>query len=127
MPRWAMISAAVLAACVLVAGSAEAQKRSLGSGGEAEGLRRLEARVIAVRQLAEQGNADAQVSLGVIYIEGRGAPKAYVEAYKWFNLAAAADDAMAGRNRDRVMHRMTPAQIEEGQRHSAEWRPTNGP
>ena len=35
------------------------------------------------RPLAEQGNAAAQYSLGVIYDEGYGAPENDVEAVKW--------------------------------------------
>jgi TPR repeat protein len=67
-------------------------------------------------------------------------PQDYVEAYKWYNIAAAAGDvdaqmfrataqqvrATAQQGRDRLMQSMTPAQIAEGQRRSAEWRPTNG-
>jgi TPR repeat protein len=69
----------------------------------------------------------AQTVLGVTYAIGRGVPRDFVEAYKWFNIAAAAGNVDARQHRDRIMQRMTPAQIEEGQRRSAEWRPTNGP
>jgi TPR repeat protein len=79
------------------------------------------------RLAAEQGHVGAQFGLGTMYFIGRGASQDYVEAYKWLNLAAAADNANAREYRDRIMQRMTPAQIEEGQRRSAEWQPTNGP
>jgi TPR repeat protein len=79
------------------------------------------------RLAAEQGYASAQFSLGLMYERGRGVIQDYVEAYKWYNLATAADNPFAPGSRDRVMQRMTPAQIAEGQRRSAEWRPTNGP
>ncbi len=36
------------------------------------------------RPLAEQGNADAQFFLGVMYYKGRGVPQDYVEAIIWF-------------------------------------------
>jgi TPR repeat protein len=47
------------------------------------------------RPLAEQGNADAQSNLGVMYFEGQGVPQDHAEAIKWFRLAAAQglDDA----------------------------------
>ena len=38
--------------------------------------------------LAEQGDADAQYNLGVMYNEGEGVPQDYKEATKWFRLAA---------------------------------------
>src|SRR4249920_4114523 len=38
--------------------------------------------------LAEQGNPEAEYSVGVIYSNGRGLPQSYVEAAKWFHRAA---------------------------------------
>ena len=38
--------------------------------------------------LAEQGDADAQNNLGVMYRKGRGVPQNYKTAIKWFRLAA---------------------------------------
>ena len=38
--------------------------------------------------LAEQGNATAQYNLGVMYHGGGGVPENYVEAVKWYRLAA---------------------------------------
>jgi uncharacterized protein len=40
------------------------------------------------RHLAEQGHANAQYSLGAMYVGGRGVPKDDVEAIKWYRLAA---------------------------------------
>ena len=40
------------------------------------------------KALAEQGNAQAQFNLGVMYEAGRSAPQSYVEALKWFRKAA---------------------------------------
>ena len=36
------------------------------------------------RPLAEQGDADAQYFLGVMYEKGNGVPKDYAEAVKWY-------------------------------------------
>ena len=41
------------------------------------------------RRAAEQGNARAQNNLGTMYQNGRGVAQNYVQAHKWFNLAAA--------------------------------------
>ncbi len=40
------------------------------------------------RPLAEQGHAQAQVNLGIIYSQARGVPKDSVQAYRWYTLAA---------------------------------------
>lgn len=39
--------------------------------------------------LADQGDADAQNSLGVMYLRGQGSRQSYIEAMKWFRRAAA--------------------------------------
>jgi TPR repeat protein len=39
-------------------------------------------------RLANQGNARAQTSLGVMYRDGLGVPQSYAEALKWYRLAA---------------------------------------
>jgi TPR repeat protein len=38
--------------------------------------------------LADQGNAEAQMKLGFMYVTGEGIPQDYAEAVKWFHLAA---------------------------------------
>ncbi len=40
------------------------------------------------RPLAEQGNANAQFFLGVMYDKGRGVPEDYAKAMKWYRKAA---------------------------------------
>ena len=41
------------------------------------------------RKAAEQGYAEAQYQLGIMYYKGRGVPQDYREAYAWVGLAAA--------------------------------------
>jgi len=38
--------------------------------------------------IAEQGNADAQYNLGIMYDNGYGVPQDYAEAVRWYRLAA---------------------------------------
>jgi hypothetical protein len=59
--------------------------------------------------------------------QGAGVPQDFVEAYKWYNLAAArfvhpqgVDRAVQAR--DAVAGQMTPEQIAEAQRLTREWR-----
>ena len=40
------------------------------------------------RPLAKQGNAVAQLSLGMMYADGKGVPRNYKTALKWLRLAA---------------------------------------
>ena len=50
------------------------------------------------KSLASQGNAEAQVNLGVMFGEGLGVPQDYKEAVKWYRLAADQGDAIAQYN-----------------------------
>ncbi len=51
-----------------------------------------------LRPLAEQGNADAQYNLGVLYDHGWGAAQDYAASAKWYRLAAEQDHADAQYN-----------------------------
>ena len=56
---------------------------------------------IALREwkpLAEQGDADAQYNLGLMYDNGQGVPQNYKTAVKWYSLAAEQGDADAQYN-----------------------------
>lgn len=50
------------------------------------------------RQLAEQGNANAQYNLGVMYDKGYGVERDYAKARKWYKKAAAQNYAKAEHN-----------------------------
>ena len=50
------------------------------------------------RPLAEQGLADAQYNLGVMYDEGEGVAQDDAEAVRWYRLAAEQGDAGAQNN-----------------------------
>ena len=76
---------------------------------------------------AEKGNAGAQFSLGFMYEKGQGVPQDYVQAYMWFNLAAAQGTKGAAEWREHVAAHMTPAQIAEAQKMASEWKPKLAP
>ena len=50
------------------------------------------------RPLAEQGNALAQSALGLMYYEGRGVTRDYLEAVEWYRKAAEQGNAWAQNN-----------------------------
>ena len=52
-----------------------------------------EKKVAEIRQLAEQGDVEAQFVLGVMYENGKGVTRDYAEAVKWYRLAAEQGDA----------------------------------
>lgn len=83
-----------------------------------------------LRSLAESGDADAQYDLAVLFQVGEDLPQDYVQAYKWYTIAAprfpANEQSMRDRsvkNRDRIASSMTPAQIAEARRLAAAWKP----
>ena len=91
--------------------------------------------LIWYRRAAEQGDVDSQSSLGIAYEQGNGVPQDFVEAHKWYNLAAAGvpkeklyADVRADlmERRDAVALKMTPAQIAEAQKLAREWKPNTG-
>ena len=52
----------------------------------------------ALRQEAEQGDAGAQIELGVMYSSGQDVPEDAAEAVRWFRLAAEQGNAIAQAN-----------------------------
>ena len=74
---------------------------------------------------AEQGDAEAQFNLGATYGQGKGVLEDYVEAYKWTLLAAMNGDDQAQSRaqslKDSLRQKMTPFQVEEGQRRAKEF------
>ncbi len=74
------------------------------------------------RKSAEQGNSLAQFNLGLCYGKGTGVPQDVVKAYMWMNVASATEprclEAM-----NRMLPFMTPEQVAEAKRLSAEFVP----
>ncbi len=85
----------------------------------------VQAQTPDLRALAEQGDAVAQLVLGVMYSNDEGTPHDYVQAHMWRNVAAS---RLTGeylerevQGRDAIAARMTPEQIAEAQRLAREW------
>jgi S1-C subfamily serine protease len=73
------------------------------------------------RKAAEQGHAKSQYFLGLAYYHGRGVTQNFMDAYIWLNLAAAQGDQDATEARNSLLEIMSPQQIAEAQRKSAEY------
>jgi hypothetical protein len=66
-------------------------------------------------------NTVAYRYIGTKYYYGVGLPKDYVEAYAWFNIAAANSGVSGDRQfRDDLERELTPIQVLRGQQRSAQ-------
>ena len=74
--------------------SGPAGMQAIGRDGEQDDAKAMEWYLKA----AEQGNAEAQYELGVMYYNGRGAEQDYEEAFKWYLKAAEQGHARAQLN-----------------------------
>src|SRR5262245_19119462 len=68
-----------------------------------------------IRLAAEQGHAEAQVSLGFKYEFGNGVPRASVRALMWVSLAAAQGAKNLQVSLQEIEADMTPEQIAKAQ------------
>jgi TPR repeat protein len=104
-------------------GNAEGQCR-LGSlylrTDTAQGLRLL-------KFSANQGFADAYLLLGLAYMNLKDAPLDLVQADMWLQLAAAAGDPLAAKQRARAEGQMTPDQVAKARLLAAAWKPKTSP
>ena len=73
--------------------------------------------------LAEQGIAEAQYNLGLMYDQGKGVPQDYALAHMWWNICGSGGDEGCVNNRNFVEKKMSPSQIEEAQRLARNWKP----
>ena len=78
------------------------------------------------KRLAAGGHVKAQFMLGTQYLNGEGVLQDFVQAHKWFNLAASAGHPLAAEYRDRVAARMTRAQVAQAQQLARQWKPDKG-
>jgi len=79
------------------------------------------------RKAADQGDSQAQLNLGMMFADGMGVPTNTVNAYMWFDLAAARGLRDAVTNRARMESQMTPDEIAEAKRLSAQFVPRKIP
>ncbi|MCY4319624.1 MAG: SUMF1/EgtB/PvdO family nonheme iron enzyme [Alphaproteobacteria bacterium] len=79
------------------------------------------------RRAADGGDGRSMMALGRLHREGRGVLQDYVEAHKWFNLAASRGIVEAVEERDALSKKMTPEQLAAAQERAAAWRPGETP
>ena len=72
------------------------------------------------RKAAEQGSADDQVDMGILYEFGFNMPKNTVNALAWYMRAAELGNALAIKRRDLLKAQMTSEEIDAAQKLSME-------
>ena len=77
----------------------------------------------STEELASGGDPDAQFNMGIRYRYGVGVRQDYVEAYKWFLLAASQLQVEAVRYCDLIKLSLTPQMALEGQRRAGAFAP----
>jgi TPR repeat protein len=87
-----LVRSACLAVALVVSSGSVATAQDWDKGEAAYLAEDYETALQEWRPLAEQGHAEAQVSLSGMYLSGRGVPQDYAEAVKWYLLAAEQDD-----------------------------------
>jgi len=75
------------------------------------------------RLAADQGFAESQVNLAVLYANGEGVKRDLAEAFKWLTLAMKQGHQLAAKQRPVLAQQMTAADIQEGEKRAAQWRP----
>ncbi len=80
-----------------------------------------------IRAKAEMGDAKAQYNLGLMHLGGHFVTQDYVEAYKWFSLAADQAEKGALAYREGMLALMTPEQITEAKIRAAAFVPKKNP
>jgi TPR repeat protein len=72
------------------------------------------------RQAAEQGNAEAQLEMGILYEFGYNMPKNNITALAWYLRSAEQGNVLAVKRRDQLKSHMTPDEIDAANKLSTE-------
>ena len=73
------------------------------------------------RQAEIEKTGDALYNLGLLYSTGQGVELNYVQAHKWFNLAAMQGNDAAREWRKELSKEMSPDEVAAAQREAREW------
>src|SRR6516225_4951578 len=109
MKRRASVGGLVLAAQIWTATSAFAGPWEDGMAAYSRGD--YVPAIAVFRALAEQGNAEAQTLLGVMYRRGQGVKRSSPRAYLWLNRAASRGNARAKTELREVSQSMTAEEL----------------
>jgi len=72
---------------------------------------------------ANQGYAEAQEHLGILYLHGKGVPQDNKQAYYWFTLATKQGLKSAEHQRAEVIKKLSPDDVVQLETSAWKWRP----
>jgi uncharacterized protein len=75
-----------------------------------------------LRSSANQGHGEAQSFLGIMYFNGKGVQKDYIQAYKWLDIADRHGNADGSKFRNVIVKVMSASQIAEAEELVKIWR-----
>jgi TPR repeat protein len=78
------------------------------------------------RSAAEHMHHGAQYALGGLYSQGRGVPKDLVKSYEWVRISSPKLDTHTRDVLATLAKKMTPAQVEDAEKHAEEWLTAHG-
>ncbi len=85
-------------------------------------MARMDLSTVDKAELASQtGSADALFELGLLYSAGRDVEADFIEAHKWFNLAAMKGNKEALVYRLEISREMSTSQISAAQKSARRW------
>lgn len=119
-----LFAALIVALAVLPAFEGRQAFAGVPEGKEAYEAGRYASAARELRPAAEAGDREAQFLLGQLFERGRGVSQNFVEAHKWYNLAASLGHPEASDARDQLARRMTSGQIANAQAAASAWRPS---
>ena len=92
-------------------------------GVQAWDAKRYQEAVVHWTMAANQEDARAMLAIGRAYLQGLGVLQDYVEAYKWFNLAASRGNLDAVSERDAVATEMSVEERAKARQLARDWKP----
>ncbi len=116
LPTMRLARLATLTVALIAAHPANAD---FDAGRQAFDAGNMQVAVAQWRAAANAGDRRAMLELGRLYDKGLGVIQDYVEAHKWFNLAASRGEVAALAERDALEAKMTPTQLAGAQQQAA--------
>ena len=110
----------ICTAALLLIGVTEGWSNEFQKGSDAFNIRDYATALEKWRAVAEQGLAEVQVNLALMYEKGEGVPQNYVLAHMWSSIAASNGNKTAADNIEIFEKKMSASQIQRAQKLAVE-------
>lgn len=118
-----MVWMAMILAMVLTLTAVQPAMADYEAGQKAWVIGQRDVALASWQDAAAQGDRRAMLALGRLYFQGLGVLQDFIEAHKWFNLAASRGDGEAAQERETLAQKMTIEQVAEAQARASNWQP----